>query len=140
MEDNLLYESEEEKIATGKVLAAFKIKSVNEQIDNYVAEVLKYAVKIDEILEENKLEKRYLNRVSTVSDGVDFLTFDADLETLDFRINEVIEDLIKRINTRLKLINDANETLNKIHASYDLSDINLEEAINAAKLTEEELV
>ena len=140
MEDNLLYESEEEKIATGKVLAAFKIKSVNEQIDNYVAEVLKYAVKIDEILEENKLEKRYLNRVSTVSDGVDFLTFDTDLETLDFRIKEVIEDLIKRINTRLKLINDANETLNKIHASYDLSDINLEEAINAAKLTEEELV
>lgn len=140
MEDNILYESEEEKIATGKVLAAFKIKSVNEQIDNYVAEVLKYAVKIDEILEENKLEKRYLNRVSTVSDGVDFLTFDTDLETLDFRIKEVIEDLIKRINTRLKLINDANETLNKIHASYDLSNINLEEAINVAKLTEEELV
>ena len=140
MEDNLLYESEEEKIATSKVLAAFKIKSVNEQIDTYVAEVLKYAVKIDEILEQNNIEKRYLNRVSTVSDGVDFLTFDTDLESLDFRIKEVIEDLIKRINTRLKLINDANETLNKIHASYDLNNIDLEKTIMMAKLTEEELV
>lgn len=140
MENDLLYESEEEKIATSKVLAAFKIKSVNEQIDTYVAEVLKYAVKIDEILEQNNIEKRYLNRVSTVSDGVDFLTFDTDLEILDFRIKEVIEDLIKRINTRLKLINDANETLNKIHASYDLNNIDLEKTIMTAKLTEEELV
>lgn len=140
MEDNLLYESEEEKIATSKVLAAFKIKSVNEQIDTYVAEVLKYAVKIDDVLEQNNIEKRYLNRVSTVSDGVDYLTFDEDLKSLDFRIKEVIEDLVKRINTRLQLINEANETLNKIHANYDLNNINLEEAIKTAKLTEEELV
>ncbi len=140
MEDNLLYESEEEKTATGKVLAAFKIKSVNEEIDNYVADVLKYAVKIDEILEENKLEKRYLNRVSTVSDGVDYLTFDTDLDVLDFRVKEVVEDLIKRINTRLKLINDSNLILSKIHESFDLSDINLDEAIKVSKLTREELV
>ena len=38
------------------------------------------------------------------------------------------------------VINEANETLNKIHANYDLNNINLEEAIKTAKLTEEELV
>ena len=68
MENILLYENEEIKAATEKVLAAFKVKSINENIDTYIADALKYALKIDEILESNKLERRYLDIVSNISD------------------------------------------------------------------------
>ncbi len=141
MNDILLYENEEQMTATEKVLAAFKIKSINEEIDGYVAEILKYAVKMDDILAENGLEKRYLNMVSTIDGENDnLLTISDDIKALDFRVIEQIEDLVKRINTRISIVKEKTSILNQIYATYDLKDIDLEEEVKTAKLTEEELV
>lgn len=141
MNDILLYENEEQMSATEKVLAAFKIKSINEEIDAYVAEILKYAVKMDDILAANSLDKRYLNLVSTIDGENDsVLTISEDIKALDFRVVEQIEDLIKRVNTRINIIKDKTATLNQIYATYDLKDIDLEEEVKTAKLTKEELV
>lgn len=138
MENILLYENEEIKAATEKVLAAFKVKSINENIDTYIADALKYALKIDEILEANKLERRYLDIVSNISDKEYKVTLDEKLETLDFRAKEEIEDLIKRINTRLTLINADEELLKKVKDSFNIDDIDLEKEIKNAKLLEED--
>ena len=135
MEDNLLYESEEEKIATGKVLAAFKIKSVNEQIDNYVAEVLKYAVQIDDILEEHSLPKRYLDRVSTINEN-GRISLDDDLIKLDFRVKEILDDLINRINTRISIVKEETIDLLGIQKEYDLEHIDLEHELEVSMLDE----
>lgn len=138
MDNILLYENEEVKNATERVLAAFKVKSINENIDNYIAESLKYALKIDELLEENNLEKRYLDRVSNISSNNSTISLDSDLDTLDFRVKEVIEDLIKRINTRLNMINEEEALLKDVRASYSIDNIDLEKEIRTSMLLEED--
>ena len=136
MNINLLFESEEERISTEKVLAAFKVKSLNKNIDEYISDILNYAKDIDNLLEENNFNKRYLDRVSTINEE-SILELDDDLNTLDFRVKEVIEDLIKRINTRISLIKDSDSNLNDLEQRYDINNINLDEEIKKAKLTEE---
>ena len=139
MNTSLLFESEEERIATERVLAAFKVKSINKEIDNLITDILKYAKEIDNHLEENGYSKRYLNRVGMLSENSS-LELDSDLLSLDFRVREIVEDLIKRINTRVELIKDNDNNLNMISEAYDLKDINLEEEIKTAKLNEEYFV
>ena len=136
MNINLLFESEEEKIATERVLAAFKVKSLNKNIDEYISDILNYAKDIDNLLEENNFNKRYLDRVSTINEE-SILELDDDLNNLNFRVKEVIEDLIKRINTRISLIKDSDSNLNDLEQRYDINNINLDEEIKKAKLTEE---
>ena len=136
MNTNLLFDSEEQRVATERVLAAFKVKSINKDIDSLIAEVLKYAKEIDRLLEENNVPKRYLDKVSTLSEN-NILTLDHDLEMLDFRVKEIIEDLIKRINTRVSLITNNNNNLRELENNYDLDNIDLEKEIITAKLTEE---
>ena len=46
----LIFKNSEEKEATEKVLATFKGKKINENIDTLVSEILNYARKKDEIL------------------------------------------------------------------------------------------
>jgi len=139
MNIDLLFESAEEKSATERVLAAFKVKSLNKTIDTLITEILEYAKKIDDLLEENGYSRRYLDRTSTLSENA-ILTFDNDLESLNFRVKEVVEDLIKRINTRIKLIHENDANLNLIEQKYNLDDINLAEEIIKARLTEEYFV
>ena len=137
MNIELLFESEKEQIATENVLAAFRVKALNKNIDDLIKATLNYASEIDKLLEENNLQKRYLDRVSYLNENNN-ISLDSDLENLDFRIKEIIEDYIKRINTRISLINQADTNLNVIESSYDLNDIDLEAEISVARLTEKD--
>ena len=139
MNIDLLFESIEERTATGRVLAAFNVKSINASIDSLITEVLDYASEIDNILDENSYPRRYLNRVSTMSENKE-LILDDDLMQIDFRVREVIEDKIKRINTRIALIYEQNLTLKQIEQTYSLDDIDLEKEIETAKLNRENFV
>ena len=139
MNTNLLFENEEVKNATERVLAAFKVKSLNEKIDELVADVLKYAKEMDDLLEKNNITKRFLDKVSMLSER-DNISLDADLNELDFRIREVLEDLVKRLNTRLSLIRDNDSILKNIEDCYDLNDLDLEKEIKTAKLMREDFV
>ena len=134
-----LFESEEERKATERVLAAFKVKGLNENIDVLVADILKYAKEMDDLLTENGLEKRFLEKVSGLSEGSN-ITLDPDLDNIDFRLRERLEDLVKRVNTRINLINDNDATLKLIEEGYDLRDLDLDEEIKKAHLTEEDFV
>lgn len=139
MDTNLLFDSEQERIATEKVLAAIKVKSINEEIDELIADILRYAKEIDNYLEENGYTKRYLDKVSMISEN-DSLVLDNDLTSLDFRIKEIIEDLIKRINTRIDMVKNSSNNLNLIRESYNIDEIDLEKEIKTAKLTEESFI
>ena len=131
-----LFESEEEKVATEKVLAAFKVKDINENIDTLVADILKYAKEMDDLLEENNLTRRFLEKVSALSENSQ-ISLDEDLNNIDFRLRERLEDLVKRINSRIELIKDNDANLKIIEQSYNLEDLNLEEEIAKAHLTDE---
>ena len=139
MKTDLLFDNEEEKEATLKVLAAFKIKELNEKIDELVADILKYAKEMDDFLEENNIPKRFLDKVSSLSE-MDNISLDSDLSNIDFRIRERLEDLVKRINTRLSLIRDNDNNLKSVEESYDLTDFDLDEGIMVAKLRKEDFV
>ena len=134
-----LFENEEERRATERVLAAFKVKDINETIDSLVADILKYAKRMDDLLAENSLEKRFLAKVSTLSED-DTISLDEDLQNIDFRIKERLEDLIKRINTRIILIKNNSNDLKKIESGYDLKDLDLKREISLAHLTEEDFI
>ena len=131
-----LFESEEEKVATEKVLAAFKVKDINENIDTLVSDILKYAKEMDDLLEENNLTRRFLEKVSALSENSQ-ISLDEDLNNIDFRLRERLEDLVKRINTRIELIKDNDANLKIIEQSYNLEDLNLEEEIAKAHLTDD---
>lgn len=137
MENEIIYNSKEEQKATERVLSIFKIKEVNEQIDKYVAEMLKFAANIDKILERNNISKRYLEKVSEIGEG-ETLTLDDDLNSIDFRVKEVVEDLIKRINTRIDLIKDNTKLIEEIENTYDLKNADLDKDIKTAHLTKED--
>jgi hypothetical protein len=137
MESDILYDNEEQKKATERVLSILRIKSLNETIDTLVSEILKYAINIDKILERNNFTTRYLDKVSQITE-LDELTLDDDLEDADFRVKEVVEDLIKRINTRIKLVNDNNALITEIESNTDLANADLMKDIETAKLREED--
>lgn len=137
MNTDLLFDSVEEKNATLKVLAAFKVKSINKNIDDLIAEILKYARDLDKLLEENGFSKRYLDRTSIIRDD-ELITLDEDLVDIDFRVKEVLEDLIKRINTRINLVHTFDEDLKNTLEVYNLDDIDLDKEIKTAKLTIED--
>ena len=63
----LIFKNSEEKEATEKVLATFKGKKINENIDTLVSEILNYAKKIDEILKSVDIESSYLDMVSNLN-------------------------------------------------------------------------
>ena len=139
MDTSLLFENNEEREATEKILAAFKVESLNQSIDELVAYILKSAKEMDDLLEQNDLPKRFLNKVSTLSE-TDSISLDEDLETVDFRVREILEDLIKRINTRLTIIRDKDKDLSATLNEYDLDNLDLKEAIKIANLRKEDFV
>lgn len=128
---DLIFENIEEKNATEKVLATFKGKKINENIDSLVAEILKYAKEIDEILTKEGIESSYLDKVSNLSE-----TSEVTLSEVisNQKVKEDVEDLIKRINTRIKLIKDNDTILRNLNNKYDLDNINLDEELKKSNL------
>lgn len=128
---DLIFENKEEKEATEKVLATFKGKKINENIDTLVSDILKYAKEIDELLDKNGIDSSYLDKVSNLSETEE-ITLE---ETIDnSKLKEEVEDLIKRINTRIKLIKDSDSKLNKLTSKYDIDNVNLDEELKKANL------
>lgn len=128
---DLIFENIEEKNATEKVLATFKGKKINENIDSLVAEILKYAKEIDEILTKEGIESSYLDKVSNLSE-----TSEVTLSEVisNQKVKEDVEDLIKRINTRIKLIKDNDTILRNLNNKYDLDNVNLDEELKKSNL------
>ena len=128
---DLIFENKEEKEATEKVLATFKGKKINENIDTLVSDILKYAKEIDELLDKNGIDSSYLDKVSNLSETEE-ITLE---ETIDnSKLKEEVEDLIKRINTRIKLIKDSDSELNKLTSKYDIDNVNLDEELKKSNL------
>lgn len=128
---DLIFENKEEKDATEKVLATFKGKKINENIDSLVAEILKYAKEIDEILNKEGIESSYLDKVSNLSETSD-VTLSEDISSQ--KVKEDVEDLIKRINTRIKLIKDNDTILRNLNNKYDLDNVDLDEELKKSNL------
>ena len=127
----LIFKNSEEKEATEKVLATFKGKKINENIDTLVSEILSYAKKIDEILKSVDIESSYLDMVSNLN-STNEIVLKEDIN--DEKIKENVEDLIKRINTRINLIHSNDKVLKELTEKYDIDNINLEEEIKNANL------
>lgn len=127
----LIFKNSEEKAATEKVLATFKGKKINENIDTLVSEILNYAKKIDEILKSIDIESSYLDMVSNLN-STNEIVLKEDIN--DEKVKENVEDLIKRINTRINLIHSNDKVLKELTEKYDIDNINLEEEIKNANL------
>ena len=127
----LIFKNSEEKEATEKVLATFKGKKINENIDTLVSEILNYARKIDEILKSIDIESSYLDMVSNLN-STNEIVLKEDIK--NEKVKETVEDLIKRINTRINLIHNNDKVLKELTEKYDIDNINLEEEIKNATL------
>ena len=90
----LIFKNSEEKEATEKVLATFKGKKINENIDTLVSEILNYAKKIDEILKSVDIESSYLDMVSNLN-STNEIVLKEDIN--DEKVKENVEDLIKSL-------------------------------------------
>ena len=130
---DMIYESEKQKEATERLLASVRVRTINSEIDAYLNEMLGYAKEIDSILEKNNLGARYLDRVSMI-DKVDSVYLDEDLTNIDFRLKEEIEDLLKRINTRIRLVKTNDALVKEIESTYNLSSSDLDSDLEDAKL------
>lgn len=137
MEKEILFESPEQKAATERVLASVRIKSINKDMDELTAEIIQYSGNIDKILERNDLAPRYLERLG-VLDNMANLALDEELKSIDFRVKEVIEDFIKRINTRINLIDNNNVLIDELEETYQIEDNNIIDDIALSKLTKQE--
>ena len=130
---DMLFESEKQKEATERLLASVRVRTINSEIDAYLNEMLGYAKEIDSILEKNSLDARYLDRVSMI-DKVDSVYLDEDLTNIDFKLREEIEDLLKRINTRICLVKTNDALVKEIEESYNVDDSDLDNDLAEANL------
>lgn len=128
---DLIFNNKEEKEATFKMLATFKGKKINENIDSLVDEILKYAKEIDDLLKDNNMESSYLEEVSNLNSTNEIILKE---DISDEKLKEQVEDLIKRINTRINLIHNNNDILNKLNEEFDLDNVDLVEEIKKANL------
>ncbi|HHX33112.1 MAG TPA: hypothetical protein GX713_02670 [Mollicutes bacterium] len=133
MEKDILFDSTEQKEATERVLAAVRIKTINKELDELLAEIIKFSGNMDKILERNNLNPRYLERLG-VLDNMEEISLDEDLEDIDFRVKEVIEDLIKRINTRITLVENNKLLIEELTTSYNIDESKIAEDIEISKL------
>ena len=130
---DMLFESEKQKEATERLLASVRVRTINSEIDAYLNEMLGYAKEIDSILEKNSLGARYLDRVSMIY-KVDSVYLDEDLTSIDFRIKEEIEDLLKRINTRIRLVKTNDALIKEIEESYNVDGSDLDSDLAEANI------
>ena len=134
MNENILFKSREEKEATERVLALVRTKRIARKTDELISEAITYASNIDKILSRNNLNKRYLDRIGSL-ENLEIITLDEELEEIeDFRVKEVIEDLIKRINTRINLIKSNEELAKELKETYKVNEDSIIDDINTARL------
>lgn len=139
MEYNILFDNEEEKKATERVLASVRIKTLSEELDLLISEIIKISNNLDNILEENKLGPRYLERLGTIENLIP-VHLDEDLNDIDFRVKEIIEDLIKRINTRINLVKNSEVLIAELKETYSVDEDKILEDINLARLNKSDFI
>ncbi len=130
---DILFESEKQKEATERVLATVRVRTINKEIDAYLNEMLGYAKSADELLTKNNFSARYLDKVSRIDQNLS-VSLDEDLYDIDFRVKEELEDLIKRINTRINLVHNNDALVKEIESTYNLSSSDLDSDLEDAKL------
>lgn len=133
MDNDILFDSVEEKEATERVLATVRVKTLSQELDQLISEIIKLSSKIDSILEENNFNPRYLEKLG-VLENLAPIYLDEDLKDIDFRVKEVIEDHIKRINTRVNLIKNNEILIDELKEKYAIDEEKIVEDINKAKL------
>ena len=131
--EEILFDNKEQKEATERVLAVIRVKTIAKEIDLLVSELINYASNIDKILERNGIEKRYLEKVSSI-DNLSLIYLDPDLETADFRVKEVVDDLIKRVNTRISLVKNNDELIKELKDTYEINEEKMKDDIDLARL------
>lgn len=139
MEYDILFDNEEEKKATERVLASVRIKTLSEELDLLISEIIKISNNLDNILEENKLGPRYLERLGTIENLIP-VHLDDDLNEIDFRVKEIIEDLIKRINTRINLVKNSEVLIAELKETYSVDEDKILEDINLARLNKSDFI
>ena len=131
--EEILFDNNMQKEATERVLAVIRLKSINKEIDILVSELISYASNIDKILEKNGFEKRYLEKVSSKED-LSLIYLDPDLEAGDFRMKEVVDDLIKRINTRISLVKNNDELIKELKETYEINEDNMKVDLDLSRM------
>lgn len=139
MDNDILFNNVEEKEATERVLASVRIKTLSGELDQLISDIIKISSSIDNLLEENELNPRYLERLG-VLENITPIYLDDDLKDIDFRIKEVIEDYIKRINTRINLIKNNELLINELKDTYKVDEDKVIEDINLARLRKSEFI
>ena len=136
---DVLFKNIEEKEATERVLAMVRTKIIAKEIDELISEIITYASNIDKILERNEISRRYLDRIGSL-ESLELISLDEDLKEIDFRVKEVVEDLIKRINTRINLVQSNDELSKELKETYKVNEETILEDINTARLNIEDFV
>lgn len=139
MEQDILFDNEEERCATERVLASVRIKTLSEELDLLISEIIKISNNLDTLLEENKLGARYLERLGTLENLIP-IHLDDDLNDVDFRVKEIIEDLIKRINTRISLVKNSEVLIAELKETYSVDEDKIVEDINLARLNKADFI
>ena len=139
MENDILFSGAEEKEATERVLALVRIKTLSKELDQLVSDIIKISSNIDSLLEENNLGARYLERLG-VLENLTPVYLDDDLKDIDFRIKEVAEDLIKRINTRINLVKNNEILISELKETYSVDEEKIIEDINLARLNKKDFI
>lgn len=131
MNTEIIFESKIEEEATEKVLGTLKCQKLNENMDVLLEEIFKYAKEVDDTMHNSGFETNYLDMVSNLNE-IDQIHIVEDIE--DDLLKEKTDDLVKRINTRIKLLKDSNNELNKLTNEYKLDNIDVNEEIEKANL------
>lgn len=131
MNTEIIFENKEEIEATEKVLGTLKSQKLNENMDILLEEILKYAKEMDIKMNNKGYETNYLDSVSNLNE-IDELQISEDIK--EDTLKEEIEDLVKRINTRIKLLKESNNEINKLTKEYKLDNIDINEEIEKANL------
>ncbi|MDD2208247.1 MAG: hypothetical protein PHG03_01840 [Bacilli bacterium] len=139
MEYDILFDNEEERGATERVLASVRIKTLSKELDLLISEIIKISNNLDNLLEENKLGPRYLERIGTIENLIP-VHLDDDLNDIDFRVKEIIEDLIKRINTRINLVKNSEVLIVELKETYSVDEDKILEDINLARLNKSDFI
>ena len=130
MNSELVFNSKEELEATERVLATFKSEKINESIDQLLAEIYKYATNADELLESIGKPRVYIDEVSNLNEKSEIKVVDVE----DSKLKEDLEDIVKRINTRIALIKESDKNYIELLKKYKLEDCDLIEELKKADL------
>lgn len=130
MNSELVFNSKEELKATERVLATFKSEKINESIDQLLAEIYKYATNADELLESIGKPRVYIDEVSNLNEKSEIKVVDVE----DSKLKEDLEDIVKRINTRIALIKESDKNYKELLKKYKLEDCDLLQELKKADL------